>query len=392
MLQTQIDLMSNTQLNNMLNARAKTQSKDKPSDYICDGDSADDKQIYDAADPEDTIVEDFGFSGSRNVRGDGRMLQSSADMMSNEQLNNMLNARAKTHAKDKPSEYLCDGDSADDKEFLDAADPEDGIVEDFGFSGSRNVRGDVRMVQVGDSSGYIGNLGLYSNEIANGDRDDDKELEKENDPTDDIVDFNGHTNRGYGHTSYDPYDKLNRHLVLHHYMFDKQHFETNNIKDLFPEHFGTIPRDDSFIEVSGKPEQEEYAAHKTGQDWELIQQLSKDAAPQSEALLQLDSGFGDYPINEEHMNVLYNVQRYSDELANGDRDDDKENQFEHDPNDPIVDYNGHTNAGYGHTRYDDPENHFAFDNAHYANNHVAALFPEHFGTVPKGSTKGTYFG
>jgi len=39
---------------------------------------------------------------------------------------------------------------------------------------------------------------IYSNEIANGDRSDDKELEKENDMSDDIVDYNGHTNRGYG--------------------------------------------------------------------------------------------------------------------------------------------------------------------------------------------------
>jgi hypothetical protein len=39
---------------------------------------------------------------------------------------------------------------------------------------------------------------IYSNELANGDRDDDKELEKENDPNDAIVDYNGHTNRGYG--------------------------------------------------------------------------------------------------------------------------------------------------------------------------------------------------
>ena len=46
---------------------------------------------------------------------------------------------------DKPSDYLCDGDDADDKEVLDAADPEDGIVEDWGFSGSRNARGQQRM-------------------------------------------------------------------------------------------------------------------------------------------------------------------------------------------------------------------------------------------------------
>ena len=38
----------------------------------------------------------------------------------------------------------------------------------------------------------------YSNELSNGDKADDKELEKENDPNDFVVDMNGHTNRGYG--------------------------------------------------------------------------------------------------------------------------------------------------------------------------------------------------
>ena len=39
---------------------------------------------------------------------------------------------------------------------------------------------------------------LYSNELANGDKSDDKELEKEDDPYDAIVDYNGGTNAGYG--------------------------------------------------------------------------------------------------------------------------------------------------------------------------------------------------
>ena len=39
---------------------------------------------------------------------------------------------------------------------------------------------------------------LYSNELANGDVSDDKELEKEDDMEDAIVDVQGHTNRGYG--------------------------------------------------------------------------------------------------------------------------------------------------------------------------------------------------
>jgi hypothetical protein len=51
-------------------------------------------------------------------------------------------------------------------------------------------------------------LGRYSNELANGDKADDKDLEWEGDPNDMVVDFNGHTNRGYRHTPYDPYDTL----------------------------------------------------------------------------------------------------------------------------------------------------------------------------------------
>ena len=39
--------------------------------------------------------------------------------------------------------------------------------------------------------------------------------------------------------------------------------------------------------------------------------------------------------------------RYSDELANGDSADDREIHEEEDINDAVVDYNGHTNAGYG---------------------------------------------
>ena len=39
---------------------------------------------------------------------------------------------------------------------------------------------------------------LYSNELANGDKSDDREDEREGDVNDFIVDYNGQTNRGYG--------------------------------------------------------------------------------------------------------------------------------------------------------------------------------------------------
>ena len=104
-------------------------------------------------------------------------------------------------------------------------------------------------------------------------------------------------------------------------------------------------------------------------------------------MLQLNQ-LENYPINEDHQNLLIQNMnmKYSDELANGDSADDKENQFEHDPTDPIVDYNGHTNRGYGHTPYDKPEQPYLFDNTHYANNNVKNLFPEHFGTKPQGDS------
>lgn len=42
------------------------------------------------------------------------------------------------------------------------------------------------------------NLGKYSDELANGDSADDREIHEDEDMNDDVVDVNGQTNRGYG--------------------------------------------------------------------------------------------------------------------------------------------------------------------------------------------------
>merc|ERR1719465_237199 len=60
----------------------------------------------------------------------------------------------------------------------------------------------------------------------------------------------------------------------------------------------------------------------------------------------------------------------SDYLCDGDKADDKEVEFEHDPTDLIVDYNGHTNRGYAHTPYDHAHEPYRFDIAHYADNNI----------------------
>lgn len=59
--------------------------------------------------------------------------------------------------------------------------------------GDQPLRNSPDYVALSDEKGE-----LYSNQLCNGDRDDDKELEKEDDMEDDIVDYQGHTNRGYG--------------------------------------------------------------------------------------------------------------------------------------------------------------------------------------------------
>lgn len=350
----------------------KTKSKDKPSDEICDGDSADDRQLETNSDKNDDIVEDTGFSASRGatVRAQVKStnyMMSKIESMSNAELNAMLNARfkAKSHAKDKPSDYLCDGDSADNKEISDTADPEDTVVEDFGFSGSRNARGQVRLLQTGQKLNYIGNLGRYSNELANGDSADDKELQHEADPNDDIVDINGFTNRPYAHVRYEDPE--------HHYAFDNAHFADNNIKNLFSEHFGTVPREDVTFSNG-------WVQLESNEDKSLAIE-----APESKSLLQVDfiSGEYDFPINKDHMNLLYSVSRYSDGIANGDHADDKDLESEADPKDMIVDFNGYSNHGYAHTPYDDPNHHYHFDNAHFADNNIKALFPDNFGTTPR---------
>jgi hypothetical protein len=124
-----------------------------------------------------------------------------------------------------------------------------------------------------NSPDYVQTNEIYSNEVANGDRSDDKELEKEDDMSDAIVDYQGHTNRGYGST------------------LPSTFFAANHIMA------------DSIITT---PSEE---------------------GPMRNSLAMIED-------------------IYSNELANGDRSDDKELEKDSDIEDDIVDFNGQTNAGY----------------------------------------------
>ena len=84
----------------------------------------------------------------------------------------------------KESDELATGDAADDKEIEDEDDPEDDIVDDNGFS--------HQWLQTSAQ------LGKYSDELANGDSMDDRDIHEDEDMNDDVVDENGQTNWGYG--------------------------------------------------------------------------------------------------------------------------------------------------------------------------------------------------
>jgi len=97
----------------------------------------------------------------------------------------------------------------------------------------------------------------------------------------------------------------------------------------------TVPRA-SLIQLNSPEDEDSKKDHtmgmvQPGHWWNEIQSLSQKNKEDDEMFIQL----------EGHLN------KYSDELANGDRDDDRDIHEEEDMNDDVVDYRGHTNAGYG---------------------------------------------
>jgi hypothetical protein len=229
----------------------------------------------------------------------------------------------RSHLKTKKeTDDTVDSDKLDD--IRPDADNDDGNdkVDDFGFVNRykteyMQAHSDIRhhvmhkhhkhhlhRHPLEDNQNLLYRVTKYSDEIANGDSADDKDLHEEHDMNDAVVDYNGGTNRGYGSAVPTTY------------------FAGNVINGpLFSDHFGTVPRTDDFAQL------------------------------------------GDYTVN-----------RYSDELANGDSADDKDLHEEEDTNDDIVDYNGSTNRGYGS----------AVPTAFFAGNIInSAVLGDHFGTVPR---------
>jgi len=206
----------------------KSKAKELPSNEICDGDSADDKELEDENDPNDDIADDNGFVKQWLVQEKAQIANIT------EEAKPKSLAQTKSKAQELPSNEICDGDEADDKELEDENDPNDDIVDDNGFVKQWLVQLDsengkkpskhhkkakkhhkkaakkvtkakkdkkAKKAKKTKRSKSMDALQLqepYSDQLANGDKDDDKSIHEEEDMKDDVVDYNGHTNAGYG--------------------------------------------------------------------------------------------------------------------------------------------------------------------------------------------------
>merc|ERR1712146_179882 len=74
-----------------------------------------------------------------------------------------------------------------------------------------------------DNQALLYDVTAYSVEIANGDSSDNKDLHEEEDMNDDVVDYNGQTNRGYG--SMRPVDFFaGNHIASGHFVTEPREF------------------------------------------------------------------------------------------------------------------------------------------------------------------------
>ena len=93
--------------------------------------------------------------------------------------------------RDQPSDEVANGDISENKQLEHEGDQNDDIVEDTGFSGSRGHR-------IG-SRAQMRSMDQPSDEVANGDVSENKQLEHEGDHNDDIVEDTGFSG-SRGHT------------------------------------------------------------------------------------------------------------------------------------------------------------------------------------------------
>lgn len=152
----------------------------------------------------------------------------------------------------------------------------------------------------------------YSDQIANGDTHDDKEVEDEADPNDVVADDDGFVNQGQ--------------------------ISQNKIAEWARNH-NLVQKNGKFNMAQVKAQIK--AMHKAN----LAAKAKTQAKAKAEALAKAKAVAKAKAEAEakERRELWERSVKYSDQLANGDQDDDKELEDEDDPEDPIADDDGFVN-------------------------------------------------
>jgi len=159
---------------------------DKPSDEVANGDKMEDLDLEHEGDHNDDIVEDHGFSGSR-----GHVIRARKYAQKSRRAHHHKTRRH----MDKPSDEVANGDKMEDLDLEHEGDHNDDIVEDHGFSGSRGhvirARKYAQKNRRAHHHKTRRHMDKPSDEVANGDKMEDLDLEHEGDHNDDIVEDHG---------------------------------------------------------------------------------------------------------------------------------------------------------------------------------------------------------
>lgn len=306
---------------------------EKPSDEVANGDESENKQLENEDDSSDDIVDDNGFAhqwvqtsaGNKkhhakkhrhHHKKHGHQIKTKKVVVPK---TNLHQHHHKKHHKSNEMniqiDYLMNQHNAFKLNKQNLVNLKDDINSDIGTLPGQTTRGYASILPVDyfaqnkimagshitvprdEGAQPMRNSALqlykYSDELANGDSADDREIHEDEDMNDDVVDVNGQTNRGYGSRVPTEY-------------FAGNHIMNGHI---------TVPRDDG-------------------------------AQPMRNSLVALNDDFLSSAVSKDSSMFDMNV-RYSDELANGDSADDREIHEEEDMNDDVVDFNGQTNRGYG---------------------------------------------
>ena len=241
--------------------------------------------------------------------------------------------------RDQPySNELSNGDKSDDKQLQDVDNAKYDVADDVGFTNvwknkgnvSQNKRRVLAQMRMRD---------LPSNEVANGDKSEDKELEDQDDVDDIIADNNGFVNQWKNTGDIAQVSRSSR-MNLNQMRMRARDLPSNEVAN------GDKSEDK---ELEDQDDVDDIIADNNGfvNQWKNTGDIAQISRP-SYTLAQIQNIHEMQFLQRQHQLAMAQQQMRmrdlpSNEVANGDKSEDKELEDQDDVNDDIADNNGFVN-------------------------------------------------